>query len=101
MAEELKKSHFDPHLNDRFDVFTESAGVVNVELVEVAEHNSEVTECFSLLFRGPKDKFFDQGLQKVKHKKMGEIDLFLVPVVSEKQDGLYYESVFNRLIEKK
>jgi len=32
---------------------------------------------------------------------MGEVDLFLVPVVHEKQDALYYEAVFNRLLEKK
>ena len=37
MAELLKKSHFDPHLNDQFNVHTESAGLVNLELVEVAE----------------------------------------------------------------
>jgi hypothetical protein len=32
---------------------------------------------------------------------MGEIDLFLVPITSEKQDAQYYQAVFSRLVEKK
>ncbi|NIM16503.1 MAG: hypothetical protein GTO45_31205 [Candidatus Aminicenantes bacterium] len=101
MTEDLKKSSFEPHLNDKFVVQTDTVGNVEVELVEVAEHNRENLECFSLLFKAPKDRFFDQKLYKVKHPKMGEVDLFLVPVVHEKQDALYYEAVFNRLLEKK
>ena len=99
--EKLKKSSFDPHLNTKFEVNTEIEGMVEVELVDVADHNRENMESFSLLFKGPKDKFFDQRLYKVKHAKMGELDLFLVPVVSEKQDAFYYESVFSRLLDKK
>lgn len=99
--EELKKSSFDPHVNDRFEVHTDTLGAVEVELVKVSEHNRENLESFSLLFKGPKDRFFDQKLYKVKHPKMGELELFLVPVVHEKQDAFYYESVFSRLLEKK
>lgn len=101
MSEELQKSHFDPHLKDQFEVHPVDDDPVKLELVEVSEIKSEVTEGFSLLFRGPKEQFLNQGIKKTKHKKMGELDLFLVPVVSEKQDGFYYESVFNRLKEVK
>jgi hypothetical protein len=100
MSEELKKSSFDSHLNSKFEIFTDYEGIVEAELVEISEHNKENLECFSLLFKGPKEKFFDQKLYKVAHPKMGEINLFLVPVVHTKQDAYYYESVFNRLIEK-
>lgn len=101
MSEDLKKTSFDPHLNSKFEITTEAEGVVEAELVEVSEHNRENLECFSLLFKVSKDKFFDQKIYKVNHPKMGEIDLFLTPVVHRDQDALYYESVFNRLIEKK
>jgi len=101
MSEELKKSSFAPHLNSKFEIFTDFTGIVEGELVDVSEHNQENLECFSLLFKVPKDKFFDQKLYKINHPKMGEINLFLVPVVHEKQDAYYYESVFNRLITKK
>ena len=101
MSEELKKSSFDPHLNTKFEVNTEIEGMVEVELVEVADHSRENLESFSLLFKGPRDRFFDQRLYIVKHAKMGELDLFLVPVVHEKQDAFYYEAVFSQLLDKK
>ena len=101
MSKDLKKSSFDPHLNSKFEVLTEAEGLVEVELVEVTEHKYENMETFSVLFKGPKEKFFDQKLYKVDHAKMGEIELFLVPVVNQKQDAFYYEAVFNRLKEKK
>ena len=100
MGEDLKKSSFDPYLNETFEVMTESAGTVEVELVEVSEHNRENLESFSLLFRGPRDSFFDQDLYKVKHPRMGELDLFLVPVVQIRQDAFYYEAAFSRLLER-
>jgi len=100
MSEELHKSSFDPHLNTKFEIYTDYVGIVEAELVEISEHNRENLECFSLLFKVSKDKFFDQKMYKVTHPEMGEITLFLVPVVHTKQDAYYYESVFNRLIEK-
>ena len=101
MSEELKKSKFDPHVKEKFEVQAESAGKVEMELVEVKEHNRENLESFSLLFKGPKDRLVDQKRYKVKHAEMGELDLFLVPVVHEKQDAIYYEAAFTRLVEKK
>jgi hypothetical protein len=100
MSDQLKKTSFDPHLNEKFEVITENEGI-EVELIDVTEHNKENLESFSVLFKGPKDKFFNQKTYKVKHSKMGEIELFMVPVVHEKQDAIYYESAFTRLIEKK
>jgi hypothetical protein len=35
---------------------------------------------------------------RLEHDKIGAIDLFLVPVRKDEQ-GLYYEAVFNRLLE--
>jgi len=100
MSELLKKPDFDPHLNSKFAIYTEYEGVVEAELVEVTDHNRDNLECFSLLFKVPKEKFFDQKLYKTNHAKMGEIELFLTPVVHEDREALYYESVFNRIIDK-
>ncbi len=101
MSEELKKASFEPHVNEKFEVETEEHGKLPVELVEIGEHSKENLESFSLLFKGDKDKLVNQKIYKVNHPKMGKIDLFLTPVVSEKQDGIYYEAAFSRLIEKK
>lgn len=97
----LKKSSFDPYLNSKFQVHTDPVGIVEVELVEITEIKYENQESFSVIFRGPQDKIFEQRIRKIKHPKMGEIDLFLVPITSEKQDGQYYQAVFSRLLEKK
>lgn len=99
MSEKLKKTSFDPHLNSKFEIHTESVGMVEVELVEITERNRENVEGFSLIFKGPEDKPFEQKNHAVKHPKMGDFDLFIVPVISEKKGGLYYQAVFNRLLE--
>jgi hypothetical protein len=95
----LKKSTFDPHLNGKFEVHTESAGVVEVELIEITDHSQEGVESFSLVFKGPLEKPFEQRLHRVKHPQMDEFDLFLVPITYGKMDAMYYQAVFNRLLE--
>jgi hypothetical protein len=95
----LKKSTFDPHLNGKFEVHTESTGVVEVELIEVTDQSRENVESFSLVFKGPLEKPFEQRLHRVKHPQMGEFDLFLVPITYGKMDAVYYQAVFNRLLE--
>lgn len=99
MLDKLKKSSFDPHLNSTFEVQPEGMDKVEVELVKSTENNTEAVESFSVIFRGPGDKEFGQGTHKVKHPKMGEFDLFMVPIVPEKQDGVYYQAVFSRLLK--
>ncbi|MCP4153688.1 MAG: hypothetical protein GY757_38520 [bacterium] len=98
--ETLHKSSFDPYLNDTFEVHTESLGVVEVVLAEITENHYEGQESFSLLFRGSRDKIFEQKIQKLKHPEMGEFNLFLGPIVYEKQDGQYFQAVFSRLLKK-
>jgi hypothetical protein len=99
MIEDLKKSDFDPYLNDKFEVHTASVGVVEVELIEVTDISRKNVEGFSLVFGGPLGKPFEQRIHKIKHPKMGEISLFLVPITYGKMDAMYYQAVFNRLLE--
>jgi len=97
MLDTLKKHSFDPHLNSKFEIHTESVGKVDVELVEITESKQANQDSFSVIFRGPKDKIFEQKIHHVKHPKMGEFDLFLVPIIHPKQDGMYYQAAFCRL----
>lgn len=96
---DLKKSTFDPYLNDRFEVHTESAGVVEVELIEVTDTSKENVAGFSLVFKGPLEKPFEQRIHKIKHPEMGETSLFLVPITYGKMDAMYYQALFNRVLE--
>jgi hypothetical protein len=95
----LKKSTFDPYLNDKFEVHTGSVGVVEVELIEVTDISRENVEGFSLVFKGPLEKPFEQRIHKITHPKMGETTLFLVPITYGKMDAMYYQALFNRVLE--
>ena len=98
MDKRMQKSDFAPYLNDQFVVQTDSFGHVNIELVEISDKKYETHEYLSLIFRGAKDTVFPQKIYRITHHTMGEMDLFLVPIVFEKLDGQYYQVVFNYLI---
>jgi hypothetical protein len=73
---------------------------IETELIEFKEMNmTPKQEQFSIVFRGPLDIFLNQGMYKMEHEKIGTFDLFLVPIRQD-QEGLCYEAVFNRLIDK-
>ncbi len=70
-----------------------------VEFIVVAEFSEKPTgpskrRPFSIFFRGPKDRNLPQGIYKVEHDKMGTVELFLVPIMPDKNGNLY-EAVFN------
>ena len=101
MGKLLQKKHFDPHVKDKFAVHTDTEGAVELELFEITEKSTPETEMFSLIFKGPHEKKLAQKTYMMKHPKMGEIELFLVPISYRLFDAAYYQAVFNRLIEKK
>ena len=69
-----------------------------IELVEVTGKNfSPQQEMFSLIFRGAKVNFLEQKIYHLSHEKLGDGELFLVPI-AEAADGFKYEAIFNRLI---
>lgn len=67
-------------------LFRMDAGVTN-----------SIQEAYSLMFRAPLDAPHHQNVYRLDHEKLGTFDLFLVPV-KKKEDGLYYEAVFNNLL---
>jgi hypothetical protein len=99
MPEHLKKTDFDPYVNETFTVHSPIIGNQEVVLAELTEKNYPGQECFSVIFRGPKQPVMQQMLYILTHPKMGEFLLFMVPVHYPAQDGVYYQSVFNRITE--
>jgi hypothetical protein len=96
---ELKPDMLTEHVGSGFEVMDDPAGIFTVTLTEIAGHvKTERNETFSLLFHGPPDRFMPQGIHRLKHAKLGELDIFLVPTAQDK-DGFQYESVFNYLIK--
>jgi hypothetical protein len=59
--------------------------------------STSVQENFSLLFQAPNETPPVQTIYRLEHAKLGEMDVFLVPVKQD-ADGLYFEAVFNQLL---
>ncbi len=51
-------------------------------------------ERFSVFFVGPRDPFFPQQVYRLEHERMGEFELFPVPVAGDEK-SFRYEAVFN------
>jgi len=99
MEPALNYEDFVQQAHSNFQIQLEPPNVVDLELTEVsAVKRSETQEEFAITFRGPLDAFLGQGTRSVAHEKMGEFELFLVPVSQDAQ-GFYYEAVFNRFRE--
>jgi hypothetical protein len=72
---------------------------IELKLVEVTERKlTSRQEMFALIFSGPREHFLEQKSYNLSHEKLGEGEMFLVPVAQE-ADGFKYEAVFNRLLE--
>ena len=99
MIEKMTKEMFSESLNTKFRVNAGSSNTIELELVELSEGVSmPKQEQFALLFRGPSDSFLPQRIYHLEHDRLGEFDLFLVPVGRD-ESGFQYEAVFNRFIQ--
>ena len=99
MSEELHHKDFAGCVNDKFRVVGEYTAPVSLELIQVSEEKiTQKQHIFSVLFRGPADRFIPQRTYKLKHHRLGEVEIFLVPVGQDKE-GFQYQAVFNRLTQ--
>ena len=48
---------------------------------------------FSLRFRGPASPAMEQGIYRLGHTELGELEIFLVPIASN-SDSMTYQAVF-------
>lgn len=99
MEASLTHEAFSQNANSKFQVQADDNTPVELELVQVSEFKVYPRqEEFSVTFRGPLNAYLDQGLRQFTHHQMGEFELFIVPV-RKREDGFYYEAVFNRVRE--
>jgi len=102
---------FSQHLNTEFQIYTSPLTAINMELIQVKRWEvpsdkqadvptrpakSRAVDCFSVIFRGPRQIVLVSGTYKVTHAQMGAFDLFISPVNDSKKERLY-QAVFNRL----
>ena len=98
MAAELTEGEFSKHLNTKFQLNINGHDL-QLELVEVKaylpqENEQPGMERFSALFNGPGELLLPQGVYHFAHDRMGDFDIFLVPISGDK-NGYRYEAVFN------
>jgi hypothetical protein len=100
MTGRLEHAAFFGNLNSTFRLQVEGSDWVDVELVEVSELNTTPRqEIFSIVFRCRSSVIFPQRIYRLEHDKMGQFDLFLVPIRKDNQ-SVDYEAVFNRLTKE-
>jgi hypothetical protein len=94
--ENLTSRTFFETLKSSYTLALPGHAAITLELFEVEEKNySPRLEQFSLLFRGPVSPQIPQATHRLRHDRLGEVDLFLVPVGTD-AEGTVYQSVFNR-----
>ena len=99
MDDSLTYEALTQNLNTKFHVAAGEAGPLDLELAEISDLKQvKNQEEFAVVFRGPLDRFLDQGTRSFDHEQLGQFELFIVPI---KQDdkGYYYEAIFNRFRE--
>jgi hypothetical protein len=95
MSETLTLNDFSPHLHSRFRV--SQADNYELELTEVTDHSNAQLEQFSLIFLGVPSPWLPQGSYRLVHQRIGECELFLVPIGPDAA-GMRYQAVFSRFI---
>jgi hypothetical protein len=96
MIDKLNSKIFSEHLNSEFKISLPNAAPVVLRLTQVNERDAgPKLEQFSLFFCGPLEPRLQQSIYSLQHEKLGTLELFLVAVGID-QDGVQYESAFNR-----
>jgi hypothetical protein len=100
VLDKLSHAGFAEQVNSKFFLRSEDREI-ELELSQVSE--LKVTpgqEVFSLVFRGPATFVLPQQCYQLEHDQMGAFDILIVPIRRDDK-GVYYEAVFNRLVEAK
>lgn len=101
----LNEETFSLYVNTRFRVHTSPFTAINLELINVKrwEQSSKAPsagsaklDCFSVVFRGPRNVVLESRTYRVDHDQMGSFDLFIAPVDDHKKLRRY-QAVFNRV----
>jgi hypothetical protein len=100
MEASLTHEAFSQNANSKFQVQDNDNSPVELELINVSELKVYPRqEEFTVTFRGPSNAYLDQGVRAFAHDRMGEFELFIVPI-KKREDGFYYEAIFNRIREQ-
>lgn len=91
MLDTLAIDDFRPLQGDRFRIAPDGAEPFEVELVEVTEIPREPggRAPFSLVFQGGPNPPLPQRIYRVEHDRLGELDIFLVPIAVDRYQAIF------------
>ena len=98
MPVSLTEKEFSQHVGTKFHVKADQREI-ELELIEVKGYVSTQIdqggmERFSVFFDSPANSVLPQGLYLLEHERMGEFEIFLVPIAGDEK-SFRYEAVFN------
>jgi len=100
MTQELTRDDYAANLNTDFVVEFNPEMKITMQLIEATEVLERFRQrTYSLLFQAPADTPIAQGMLNIEHEKLGQFNIFLVPVGKDDR-GVLFESVFNQLMER-
>jgi hypothetical protein len=102
MLDKLTVGMFAECLGSTFRMHVGPGAVLEVELIEATALPASSARTadpsrrapFSLVFRGPKTPWVQQGVYRIEHEKLGALEFFLVPIGPDEK-GMRYEAIFN------
>ncbi len=95
MLDTLTLEVFEKAVDEKFQISGEFGHVEStlIDCTKLVQHDEEGRVPFSIVFRGPMEPFLEQRTYKLSHEKIGEIEIFLVPLGPDKT-GMKYEAIF-------
>ena len=92
----LALEHFSGHVNETFPAALNEGEVpfVLVEARALPAPSPATRAPFALLFRNTSSFLFPQQIYRMRHPRLGEVGIFLVPVARERE-GFLYQAIFN------
>jgi len=93
----LMLDHFAGCLNETFHAGLND-GEIDFVLVQATPLTGSLPGAdrapFSLVFRNSSALLFPQQTYRMRHPRVGDVDIFLVPIARDR-DGFLYQAVFN------
>jgi len=100
MAVQFTMEMFAPHTGSKFTMHCGNTGAAELILESVKDLGSSARHIqFSMIFTGPQNAPLKQGIYRLDHSELGTLDLFLVPIGSDK-NGVQYEAIVNRSMDR-
>lgn len=99
MIERLVADDFQKLIGTDCSMDCGNAGTFNLKVSSVRDLSPSSKHVqFSVVFLGPIGAPARQGIYRVTHGQLGEMELFLVPV-SRDANGIEFEAIFNRALK--